>query len=100
MPGELNQVGKEMPVRDCLAVERTELANERTFLSFLRTALTLFAAGVTFIQFFDSVWLEWLGWIFIPISIILVILGCFSYKKMRRAISSIESHCPLNIKEE
>ena len=91
---------KEIPVRDCLAVERTVLANERTFLSFLRTALTLFAAGVTFIQFFNSVWLEWLGWIFIPISIILVLLGCLSYKKMKGAISGLESHCPLNIKKE
>lgn len=87
-----------MPVRDCLAVERTVLANERTFLAFLRTALTLFAAGVTFIQFFDSVWLAWLGWIFIPVSIILIFMGCLSFKKMREAISGIESQCPLKTK--
>jgi len=90
----------EIPVRDCLAVERTVLANERTFLAFLRTALTLFAAGVTFIQFFDSVWLTWLGWLFIPASIILVIMGSLSYKKMRGAITEIENYCPLSDKKK
>ncbi|MDD3579554.1 MAG: DUF202 domain-containing protein [Desulfobacca sp.] len=96
----LEQQKPEIPVRDCLAVERTVLANQRTFLAFLRTALTLFAAGVTFIQFFDSVWLTWLGWLFIPASIILVIMGSLSYKKMRGAIAGIESYCPLSKRKD
>jgi len=42
-------------MRDHLAAQRTILANERTFLSYIRTALTLLVAGVSFIQFFGSV---------------------------------------------
>lgn len=80
--------GKNL-VTESLAAERTVLANERTFLSFLRTALTLFAAGVTFIRFFGNRPLEIIGWLFIPISIITIILGILRYYSIRWAIKKI-----------
>jgi len=73
-------------IRDTLAADRTILANERTFLSFIRTALTLFIAGVTFIKFFESDVLLWIGWLFIPVSGIIFIAGIFSYRKTRRTM--------------
>lgn len=85
-------MGKTM-LTECLAAERTVLANERTFLSFLRTALTLFVAGVTFIRFFGYLELEILGWIFIPVSIIILILGALRYKKTRQSIIELEMTC-------
>jgi putative membrane protein len=36
---------------DWLALERNELANERTLLAWLRTALGLIAAGATLVRF-------------------------------------------------
>ena len=52
-------------IRDQLAADRTILANERTLLAYLRVALTLFVAGVSFIKFFESRILMILGAAFI-----------------------------------
>lgn len=45
-------VDKEL--RDYLAIERTSLANERTLLAYIRSSLALCAAGITFLEFFQS----------------------------------------------
>lgn len=80
---------EELILRDCLAVDRTVLANEKTFLAYIRTALTLFITGVTFIKFFGHDIVEILGWFFIPVGIFTFILGFIRYLKMYRIISQI-----------
>lgn len=78
--------GGHMILRDLLAENRTALANERTFLAYVRTALTLFVAGVTFIRFFGYVLTEIIGWILIPLGIFTMIKGLISYREMNRRI--------------
>jgi putative membrane protein len=73
-------------LRDDLAVHRTTLANERTLLSYMRTALTLFVAGVTFIKFFDQVLVVSAGWLMIPVSILVMAKGVQSYREMAALI--------------
>lgn len=41
----------QLILRDHLAADRTILANERTFLAYIRTSLTLFVAGLSFVHF-------------------------------------------------
>ena len=53
---------EELILRDHLAAERTVLANERTALAYLRTMLTFLIGGATFIQFFDLLLIEVLGY--------------------------------------
>ncbi len=83
-------VKDEWILRDYLAVDRTVLANERTFLAYIRTALTLFIAGVSFIQFFDSVAIEVVGWIFVPVGIATFIVGFTRYNKMKGLVQGIK----------
>ncbi len=66
------------------------LANERTYLAYIRTALTLFVAGVTLIKFFGHVIYEITGWILIPLGIMILIKGIISYIKMKRIITEEE----------
>ena len=80
----------DLVLRDYLAAHRTILANDRTWLGYMRTALTLFVAGVTFIKFFDNKILLVIGWIFVPIGILLLIIGFWKYQKVRRMIHSIK----------
>ena len=47
-------VKQELILRDELAIDRTRLANERTFLAFLRTALTLAIVGGTCLHLFPD----------------------------------------------
>ena len=53
----------QLILRDHLAADRTILANERTFLAYIRTALTLFVAGLSFVHLkvFDSHVVEGIG---------------------------------------
>ncbi|MBN1881243.1 MAG: DUF202 domain-containing protein [Deltaproteobacteria bacterium] len=76
-------------IRDLLAIDRTIMANTRTFLAYIRTALTLFIAGVTFIHFFEPRILLIIGWMFIPISGLVLLLGVIYYMRMKRAIKYI-----------
>ena len=69
-----------------LAAERTRLANHRTFLAYQRTALTLFVAGVTFIRFFDSLIVEIIGGVFVPVGIITIVVGFVRYRRTRDRI--------------
>ena len=73
-----------MNLADELAVQRTTLANERTWLAYLRTALTLFVAGVTFVQFFSSRIIQLIGWSFIPLGVVTALVGWRRYRQARR----------------
>ena len=74
---------------DELAIQRTQLANERTWLAYLRTALTLFVAGVSFIQFFSTVSIRVIGWMFIPLGVMTTLLGYQRYRRSTRLIREI-----------
>lgn len=83
-------IEKKLPPADQLAAARSILANERTFLSYQRTAITLLIAGISFIKFFDIQILTVVGWIFVPSSLITMVLGTFRYLKMKDLIRNIE----------
>ncbi len=81
---------EELILRDHLARDRTILANERTFLSYSRTGLTLFVAGISLVKFFDSLVIHIIGWVFIPLSIIVFIRGVSYYRRVKKVLSKIE----------
>lgn len=80
----------ELELRDYLAAHRTVLANDRTWISYVRTALALFVSGATLIKFFDSKMFFVIGWIFIPVSIIILLIGIWNHHKRWKIIGSIE----------
>ena len=82
---------EELILRDHLAAERTVLANERTALAYLRTMLTFLIGGASFIQFFDSLLIEVLGWIFLPASLVVGAFGLGKYVKVKRQLAEIGS---------
>lgn len=56
-----NMVAKDLILRDYLAIERTVLTNEATFLAYIRTSLTLLAVGVTLFHLSTSNTLQYIG---------------------------------------
>lgn len=83
----------QLILRDHLAADRTILANERTFLAYIRTALTLFVAGLSFVHFkivssplADGA----IGGLFMLIGTITFFLGLYRYNKMKTLISEIK----------
>jgi len=81
-----------LALADYLGAHRTMLANDRTWLAYIRTALTLFVAGVSFIQFFKSQTLVVIGWTFVPIGIGFLVLGFWKYLKVRHLIHGIKNN--------
>ena len=89
MNGYYEKFSEKLILRDFLAADRTQLANERTLLAYMRTALTLFIAGVSFIRFFGNIVIVYIGWIFIPVGIIAAVIGTKRYYRMKRPLDRL-----------
>ncbi|HUU53729.1 MAG TPA: DUF202 domain-containing protein [Armatimonadota bacterium] len=79
----------ELILRDHLAAQRTVLANERTALAYLRTMLTFLIGGASFVQFFDSLPIRLLGWVFIPAALVVGVFGLVKYVQVKRLLAQI-----------
>ncbi|GAA4311607.1 DUF202 domain-containing protein [Nibribacter koreensis] len=73
-------------IKDTLAIERTSFANERTFLAYMRTALSLIVAGFSLHQFFKSDISMWLACILIPAGVYIGYKGYLKFVKKRAMI--------------
>jgi putative membrane protein len=52
---------KDLILRDYLAIERTILTNEATFLAYIRTSLTVVVVGVTLFHISQNPFLQYVG---------------------------------------
>lgn len=80
---------KEMTRKNTPDLLRTFLANERTFLSFIRTSLTLFIVAFTLIKFLDNQLFEFIGWLFVGIGIATFFVGLVRYIRMKILIKAL-----------
>ena len=76
----------ELILRDHLAVDRTLLANERTLLSYLRSGVALFIAGISIIHFSNQGWFSAVGFLCLPCGVLTVLFGIQRFRQMNRAI--------------
>ncbi len=66
---------------------RTILANERTLLAYIRTALALLVCGMGAIKFFSDIWIiVFLGWFFMVCAAGVMIWGWFHFRKVLRLV--------------
>jgi putative membrane protein len=86
----------ELTLRDLLAVDRTALANERTLLGYLRTSLGVLLAGGSLIQFFQTPWLNWLGWLLVGVSPTFLLVGFWHFRKLRSALAPLMHRSPMS----
>jgi putative membrane protein len=70
--------------RDELGLIRTHLANERTLLAYVRTALTFAAAGAGMIHFFPSSLLRYAGWLLASAAGLIFVVGAVRFLIVRR----------------
>ncbi len=83
---DTRSTGAHTSERDILAEHRTTLANERTLLAYIRTALAFFIVGVTLVKFFGHPLITAIGWVFIPVGVIILGKGIASFRSMKRQI--------------
>ena len=69
-----------------MAYERTALANSQTLLSYARTAIATFAAGIGMFEFVDNTTIVSIGIGFMVLAPIIFIVGVVYYAKVRKKI--------------
>ena len=81
-------MSEETQLRDDLAVIRTALANERTLLSWVRTALGLAAAGAALVELVDRTGSNTLGWSLIAAGIATFAVGIVRFVVVRKRLAA------------
>lgn len=77
-------VREKIILRDFLAMERTRLSNERTYLTYIRTGLYFLLGSGAMLKLVEFEDIRWLGWISLGISFVLFIVGTFRFILLRR----------------
>ena len=77
---------EEIKLSDYLALERTRLANERTFFSYIRTSLYLTLGGIAFLQMNDFKNIKWLAPICFVLSFVILIMGIAKYILIKKSL--------------
>jgi putative membrane protein len=87
--------GGTLILRDLLALDRTDLANEWTLLAYLRTALMSLISGVTLIKLFaDNAVMVIAGYALLPLALVVGIIGGLRFAGMRRRIHAARTVPP------
>lgn len=69
-----------------LSIERTKMANRRTFLAYLRTSVALIVAGAGMLKFIQvAAWIA-IGWICIALAPVIIVLGILDYIQVKKLI--------------
>ena len=80
----------DLILRDHLALDRTKLANERTILAYLRTAMMLMVSGVTLIKVFPSeMFMVISGITLLPVSFVVAVIGLISFLMTKRRMKNL-----------
>ncbi len=85
-------VKKDLILREKLALQRTVLANQSTFLAFLRSAMYFLIAGFSIVRLSDSKMAFVFEYILFVISGALFITGIVNYFVNQRKIRQSEVH--------
>lgn len=85
-------MNKDLILREKLAIQRTHLANQTTFLAFLRTAMYFFVAGLSIDSFFSFKQTPLVMWFFFAVALVLILFGILNFLKNRTIVQQSEGH--------
>lgn len=81
-------MAEETKVRDSLARDRTHLANERTLLSYIRTALALFLGGGLVLKFETSIYMVFFAIFLFIVGMSILSVGVYRFRKYNAHIQN------------
>ena len=70
-----------------LAVHRTELANRRTLMAYIKTSIALCASAIGLLKFIGDPWLSHVGWVLLPLSFLFLLVGILDYLRVKKSIN-------------
>lgn len=83
-----DKLSEKLSLTDRLAIDRTVLANERTLLSYVRTALALLVVGATPFHISTAAWLHVVGGAVVALGGATLVIGGVRYGRMRGRIAA------------
>jgi putative membrane protein len=85
-------LNKDLILRERLALQRTVLANQSTFLAFLRTSMYFFIAGLSLESLLKVEYSFGIEIFFFTSSFVLFLIGVFNYFNHKKMIHDNEKH--------
>ena len=85
-------MNKDLILREKLALERTVLANQSTFLAFLRTSMYFLVAGVSINNLTNVKSRNAIELVFILISMVLLVFGIVNFFRQKKKIIQSKKH--------
>lgn len=85
-------------LRDHLALERTRLANERTFMAYIRSSLYLIIGGLALLELTHFGNLEWVGLVSLSLAAIFALIGMTRFLQLKKQLRSY--YAPLESEED
>ena len=79
-------MNKDLILRENLAIQRTIMANQTTFLSFVRTSMYFLVAGLSVQNIAQLAHVDWAIYLLYGISALLMLLGTLNYFRQKRLI--------------
>ena len=81
-----------LDLSDALALDRTRLANERTFLAYLRAAIMLAVSAVSILKLLPQQReLVAVAWAMLPAAVGLAIFGAYRSLRLAKALTALEA---------
>lgn len=81
----------KLSTTDYLAIERTNLANERTLLAYFRTFIILVSSGIAIIKLDFLEEINMLGIVLLSIAPVVLLFGVFRFFSMKKRIEKYYS---------
>jgi len=79
----------ELSLRDKLAIDRTRLANQRTFMAYVRTSVYLVIVGLAILELKEFQSLRWLVGAFFGLGLVVFSIGVFTYSRVKKRIGRL-----------
>lgn len=81
-------IAKQLILRDYLAIERTILTNEATFLGYIRTSLTIAVVGVSLLNLYpENQTLQYVGLLLSLVAFFIFVIGSVRSIRMSKKIN-------------
>jgi putative membrane protein len=85
-------INKDLILRERLALQRTVLANQSTFLAFLRTAMYFLIAGLSLKNLLKIENSSFIEIVLFTVSFVIFVLGIANYFKHKKTILENKKH--------
>jgi putative membrane protein len=86
------RINKDLILREKLAIERTAMANDRTFLSFVRTSLYFAIAGITVNSLLNLSYGWFIEILFLLLSLLVLAVGIVKYYSQKKKLNENKKH--------